>query len=198
MQEMKEIPVQSLGQKDPLEEEMATHSGILAWRIPCTEEPGPDFPAFDFPSSAWGAPTQTSNHCLLDTRQNYGLKNIQTVSSEFLTVELSPNLALQHTHSSFPKVLRRFTSPHSGRSLGAAEHSGQARQRESTVSSEMRQPRLVGWSVCFREGELYCVYIKGDFSCPLKGTLTFSVTPGCITYKLCDLGQNLSFFLSWL
>ena len=32
--------VQSLGQEDPLEEGMATHSSILAWRIPCTEEPG--------------------------------------------------------------------------------------------------------------------------------------------------------------
>jgi len=30
----------SLGQEDILEEEMATHSSILAWRIPCTEEPG--------------------------------------------------------------------------------------------------------------------------------------------------------------
>ena len=32
--------VRSLGQEDPLEEGMATHSTILAWRIPCTEEPG--------------------------------------------------------------------------------------------------------------------------------------------------------------
>ena len=32
--------VQSLARKDPLEEEMATHSSILAWRIPWTEEPG--------------------------------------------------------------------------------------------------------------------------------------------------------------
>ena len=31
--------VQSLGQEDPLEEEMATHSSILAWEIPRTEEP---------------------------------------------------------------------------------------------------------------------------------------------------------------
>ena len=31
--------VQSLGQEDPLEEEMATHSSILAWKIPWTEEP---------------------------------------------------------------------------------------------------------------------------------------------------------------
>ena len=32
--------VQSLGWEDPLEEGMATHSGILAWRIPWTQEPG--------------------------------------------------------------------------------------------------------------------------------------------------------------
>ena len=31
--------VQSLGQEDPLEQEMAIHSSILAWKIPCTEEP---------------------------------------------------------------------------------------------------------------------------------------------------------------
>ena len=37
---MQETQVQSLGQEDPLEEEMATHSSILAWRIPWTEESG--------------------------------------------------------------------------------------------------------------------------------------------------------------
>ena len=37
---MQETLVQSLGQEDPLEEEMATHSSILAWEIPWTEEPG--------------------------------------------------------------------------------------------------------------------------------------------------------------
>ena len=37
---MQETQVQSLGQEDLLEEEMATHSRILAWRIPWTEEPG--------------------------------------------------------------------------------------------------------------------------------------------------------------
>ena len=35
-----ETQVQSLGREDHLEEEMATHSGILAWRIPWAEEPG--------------------------------------------------------------------------------------------------------------------------------------------------------------
>ena len=38
--EMQEIWVQSLGQEDPLEKEMTTHSSILAWRIPQTEESG--------------------------------------------------------------------------------------------------------------------------------------------------------------
>ena len=37
---MQETRVQSLGQEDPLEKEMSTHSSIFAWRIPCTEEPG--------------------------------------------------------------------------------------------------------------------------------------------------------------
>ena len=36
----KEMWVKSLDREDPLEEEMATHSSILAWRIPWTEEPG--------------------------------------------------------------------------------------------------------------------------------------------------------------
>ena len=45
-QRLKHLPavwetwVQSLGQEDPLEKEMATHSSVLAWRIPWTEEPG--------------------------------------------------------------------------------------------------------------------------------------------------------------
>ena len=37
---VRETWVQSLGQEDPWEKEMVTHSSILAWRIPWTEEPG--------------------------------------------------------------------------------------------------------------------------------------------------------------
>ena len=37
---MQEMRIQSLGQEDPLEKEMATHFSILAWEIPWTEEPG--------------------------------------------------------------------------------------------------------------------------------------------------------------
>ena len=37
---MQETRVQSVGREDLLEKEMATHSGVLAWKIPRTEEPG--------------------------------------------------------------------------------------------------------------------------------------------------------------
>ena len=40
LQETQEMQVRSLGWEDPLEKEIATHSSILAWEIPWTEEPG--------------------------------------------------------------------------------------------------------------------------------------------------------------
>ena len=40
VQELKQTWVQSLGQEDPLEKEMATHFSILAWKIPQIEDPG--------------------------------------------------------------------------------------------------------------------------------------------------------------
>ena len=49
---MRETWVRSLGQEDPLEKEMATHSSILAWKIPWTEESGGfPFPTPDLPNS---------------------------------------------------------------------------------------------------------------------------------------------------
>ena len=48
MQEMLKTSPQSLGQEDPLEEEMATYSSILAWKIPWTEEPGRFVCPWDF------------------------------------------------------------------------------------------------------------------------------------------------------
>ena len=49
---MQDTQVQFLVQEDPLEKEMATHSSILAWRIPRTEEPGKLY-------SPWGHKSQT-------------------------------------------------------------------------------------------------------------------------------------------
>ena len=55
MPETQETWVQSLGGEDPLEEEMATHSSILAWEIPRTEEPGgPQSTRFLYPWDSLG------------------------------------------------------------------------------------------------------------------------------------------------
>ena len=48
------MQVQSLGGEDPLEEEMAAHSSILAWRLPWTEEPGGQSP--------WGRRVDVTGH----------------------------------------------------------------------------------------------------------------------------------------
>ena len=40
MQEIQVMQVRSMDQEDPLEKEIATHSSILAWKVPWTEEPG--------------------------------------------------------------------------------------------------------------------------------------------------------------
>ena len=52
---MQKMQVQSLGQEDPLEKEIATHSSILAWEIPWTEEP-------DGPQSMGSQKSDATNH----------------------------------------------------------------------------------------------------------------------------------------
>ena len=78
--------VQSLGWEDPLEEGMATHSNILAWRIPQTEEPGELW-------GSWGC--KTVGHNLVTKKQQ--LKRVQegmkhTHSSRYLETQCLRNL----------------------------------------------------------------------------------------------------------
>ena len=70
MQEMQEIWVWSLGQEDPLEKGMVTHSSILAWSIPCTEEPG----------GLWSIGLQRVRHDWSDLAHSKG--ELQTVIQE--------------------------------------------------------------------------------------------------------------------
>ena len=56
---MQEMQVQSLGWEDPLEEGIATHSSILAWSIPWTEEPGQ---LWSIGSQSWTQLKQLSVH----------------------------------------------------------------------------------------------------------------------------------------
>ena len=61
---MWETQVQSLGQKDPLEKEMATHYSILAWKVPWTEEPGGLY-------SPWGHKVGHDSACTQDILGKY-------------------------------------------------------------------------------------------------------------------------------
>ena len=58
-----EMQVRSLGGEDPLEEEMATHSSILAWEIPWTEEPG-GLQSTGWQKSQTWLPTKRQQRCV--------------------------------------------------------------------------------------------------------------------------------------
>ena len=84
---MQETQVQSLGGEDPLEKEMATHSNILAWEIPWTEEPG------GLQSIGW----QKSQTQLSDKQQQSSLHNAAFVSAaqrceSAICIHTSPHL----------------------------------------------------------------------------------------------------------
>ena len=61
---MWETWVQSLGQEDPLEKEMATHSSILAWEIPWTEDPG-ELQSTGLPGVGRGLGSLSENHSVM-------------------------------------------------------------------------------------------------------------------------------------
>ena len=69
---MQEMQVQPLGGEDPLEKEMATHSSILTWKIPWTEEPDE--------LQSMGSP-ESDTH--LVTKQQQQLKNLKISSKSF-------------------------------------------------------------------------------------------------------------------
>ena len=63
--------VQSLGQEDPLEKEMATHSSILAWRIPSTKEAGGLLNVgLERIGHMWAAETSTFNYVSMHLKMN--------------------------------------------------------------------------------------------------------------------------------
>ena len=66
MQETQETGFRSLGQEDPLQEEMATYSSIFAWRIPWTEKPGG---LQSMRSQRVGHTEVTEHPCMQDTFQ---------------------------------------------------------------------------------------------------------------------------------
>ena len=66
MQETQEMLILSLGQEDPLEEGMANHSSVFAWRIPWTEEPGGlQSPGSQRAGQDWNNLARTHSHLLV-------------------------------------------------------------------------------------------------------------------------------------
>ena len=86
---MQEAWVPSLGQEDPLEKEMATHSSIFAWRIPWTEEPG----RLQSMGSQESDRTELSTH----THRSYWLNG--TLISPRRNLELVQNQMLFETYT---------------------------------------------------------------------------------------------------
>ena len=72
MQETQQMRVLSLGQEDPLEKEMATHSSILAWETPWTEEPGGLQPKGQQSHTQWNTHTHTHTQDV-NIRENWTL-----------------------------------------------------------------------------------------------------------------------------
>ena len=68
---MQKTWVRSLGGEDPLEKEIATHSNILAWKVPWTEEPGMDRGANARGRGPWGC--ERVRHNLANNQQPYSL-----------------------------------------------------------------------------------------------------------------------------
>ena len=87
--------VQSLGWGDPLEEEMATHSNILAWKIPCTEDPGGQ------QSMAENSQTRPSMYTHVHTHSEAQCRAPHTTSTQYmwsrgrLTVQASRHLDVE-------------------------------------------------------------------------------------------------------
>ena len=79
MQEMKETLAQSLRQEDPLEKETATHSSILAWKIPRTKEPGSPWGqqsmGYDWATSTYARNVRLTNPNLKFMRKEYFLQS---------------------------------------------------------------------------------------------------------------------------
>ena len=74
---MQETRVQPLGREDPLEKEMATHSSILAWKIPWTEEPG---------GLQWGG--KRSRQDLVATQQQQYIHTTMSFKTSFFFPEV--------------------------------------------------------------------------------------------------------------
>ena len=83
---MQETQVQSLGQEGPMKKEMATHSSILAWRIPWREEIGGGLQSIGSQRVGYNSATNTHTHIHTQNRSWGAEKNAPTSSSFHLAI----------------------------------------------------------------------------------------------------------------
>ena len=100
MQEMREMQLASLGREDPLEEETATHSSILAWKIPWTEEPG------GLQSMGW----QRVRHDWVNEHTQQTLSSLVAVNNPHST-HLSPSSLELISFPSFYAIYSSWNTP---------------------------------------------------------------------------------------
>ena len=104
--------VQSMGQEYPLEEEMATHSTIIAWKIPWTEEPG-GLQSMGSQSRTQVSTAHTRTHACAHARMHACLFRLQCVDSKeavgYMALKVRDCLSLsyaQTTNISFSQLQR--------------------------------------------------------------------------------------------
>ena len=98
-QETEEKWVRSLGQEDPLEEGMPTHSSIFAWRIPWTEEPG-GLQSIGSQSRTWMKPLSTHEHIKIWGRTFKAKGKRRSKFGTTVIKQLSQNCILCHIRKS--------------------------------------------------------------------------------------------------
>ena len=103
---MQETQVQSLGQEDPLEKGMTTHSSILAWEIPWTEEPG-RIESMGTQRFAQNLPTKQQKLCVFSDIGRGSQCKCRTETEQKMA-----NEDLSRPHKGTHLYMRAFTSAH--------------------------------------------------------------------------------------
>ena len=110
MPAVQETQVRSLGWEDPLEEGMATHSSILAWRIPWTEEPGYSPGGLkELHTTSWL--THTDSHHIPDSPRAEDVLGGQVVKTPSSTTGVWVRSLVRELRSHMPRGVARKDSP---------------------------------------------------------------------------------------
>ena len=149
---MRETWVQSLGQEDPLEEEMATCSSTLAWKIPWTEEPGR---LQSMGSQRVRDDWTTSLHFTSDIRFNFcDLDALIWYMSRLLYQPHEVVWELTEITYKVSSAIPSIKCVHK-----SIDHRSSQKGEEKLVSYAVWRPEL-GWTACYREEDLRSLHVN--------------------------------------